>query len=350
MFSRRKKLTEQDCKEIYDEYQYQNEAAALDLFYRKGYHSLTTFYKCLANEGQINPLWKHPPHSSKWNEDLINQACNYISNHQTATLEEIIAYMEENYNAPHIEKTTLSQYLCFSLITLKKVQYQPIARNSPQTMRQRIDYGEFFIENENSHFIFIDEVGYTIAVQRNRGRSPKGEPVILKMPLHRTANTSVCMAIDNQNIIHYEKKDTSFDSESFKNFLKELIEIIERSNLKNVCLILDNSPVHRKEDVKEVCENKVKYRFLPVYSPNLNPIENIFGLIKNIMRKLLATTYRNELLDTFNLPWGQKTMARQEILDSCFVTAASQISQENLTNTYNHMKKYIALALEGKEI
>ena len=76
-----------------------------------------------------------------------------------------------------------------------------------------------------------------------------------------------------------KKKDTSFDSESFKNFLKELIEIIERSNLKNVCLILDNSPVHRKEDVKEVCENKVKYRFLPVYSPNLNPIENIFGLI-----------------------------------------------------------------------
>lgn len=130
-----------------------------------------------------------------------------------------------------------------------------------------------------------------------------------------------------------KKKDTSFDSESFKNFLKELIEIIERSNLKNVCLILDNSPVHRKEDVKEVCENKVKYRFLPVYSPNLNPIENIFGLIKNIMRKLLATTYRNELLDTFNLPWGQKTMARQEILDSCYVTAASQISQENLTNT-----------------
>lgn len=81
MFSRRKKLTKQDCKEIFDEYQFQNEAAALDLFYRKGYHSLTTFYKCLANEGQINPIWKHPPHSCKWNVFLINQACSFISNH-----------------------------------------------------------------------------------------------------------------------------------------------------------------------------------------------------------------------------------------------------------------------------
>lgn len=44
MFARRKKLTAQDCKEIYEEFIHQGEEAAMDLCFRKGYHSPTTFY------------------------------------------------------------------------------------------------------------------------------------------------------------------------------------------------------------------------------------------------------------------------------------------------------------------
>lgn len=39
---------------------------------------------------------------------------------------------------------------------------------------------------------------------------------------------------------------------------------------------MDNCPIHREKDVKDVCSGKVEYRFLPPYSPNLNPIENVF--------------------------------------------------------------------------
>ena len=322
----------------------------MDLCFRKGYHSPTTFYKCIANEGVINPQWKHPKHSEKWNDVLIDDACKYISDHQTATLDEIIIKMMEDYGAPQISKSTLSKYLCFSLITLKKVEYHPIARNSPQTKQQRIEYGEFFIQNSDKHLIFIDEVGYTIAIQRNKGRSPKGQPVIEKLPLHRTANTTVCMAIDDTEILHFEKRESSFNGDSFSNFLKDLIEIIESKQITNACLIFDNSPVHKDADIKKVCWGKVEYRFLPPYSPNLNPIENIFGLLKNIMKKFLATDYKAELLETFSLPWGQKTARRQEILDCCFISAISQITNENLHNTFNHMKKYVGLAMEGHDI
>lgn len=350
MFSRRKKLTAQDCKEIYDEFIYQGEPAAMELCFRKGYHSPTTFYKCIANEGQINPEWKHPSHSRKWDDAVIDEACKYISNHQTATLDEIIMQMTKDYDAPQISKSTLSKYLCFSLITLKKVEYHPFARNTPQTKQQRIQYGEFFIQNADKHLIFLDEVGYTIAIQRNRGRSPKGQHVIEKLPLHRTANTTVCMAIDDTEILHFEKRESSFNGDSFGNFLNDLIEIIESKQITNACLIFDNSPVHKDTDIEKICKGRIEYRFLPPYSPNLNPIENIFGLIKNIMRKLLATEYKTQLLNTFDLPWGQKTAGRQEILDSCFISALSQITNENLHNTFNHMKKYVGLAMEGKDI
>lgn len=90
--------------------------------------------------------------------------------------------------------------------------------------------------------------------------------------------------------------------------------------MTNVCLVMDNSSVHKEDVVKELCNGRCKYKFLPPYSPNLNPIENIFGIFKKYMKKELATELREQLLETFNLPWGQKTAVKQSILDPAFVT------------------------------
>lgn len=68
------------------------------------------------------------------------------------------------------------------------------------------------------------------------------------------------------------------------------------------------------------------------------------------MKKELATELREQLLGAFNLPWGQKTAARQTILDQAFVTALTLISTTILQNIYEHMLKYLSLTLEGKDI
>lgn len=113
---------------------------------------------------------------------------------------------------------------------------------------------------------------------------------------------------------------------------------------------LDNSAVHKPEDVRSQCEGKIQFRFLLRYSINLTPIENIFGIIKKLMKKILARDLKDELIGTFNLPRGQKTKARQEILDSAFTIATSDIIERVLNNTYNHIGKYVTMSLEGKDI
>lgn len=73
--------------------------------------------------------------------------------------------MIEKNNAPEIKETTLSAYLDFALISYKDVQYQPVARNDESTKQQRIQYSEFFVENQDKlNFVYIDEVGYSISV------------------------------------------------------------------------------------------------------------------------------------------------------------------------------------------
>lgn len=186
MLARRQKLTEKDCKEIYEETVHQGRDAGLDLCLRKGY-KISTFYKCLDNEGVLHPKWKHPDHSTKWSEELIDNACELISSNPLLTLDEIIAEMVDKYNAPDIQKTTLSNYLRFNLISLKYVEYHAAARNSSQTKELRVKYGEWFIEDDKK-YIFIDEVGYGIASQRARGRARIGERVVQKLPISKKPN------------------------------------------------------------------------------------------------------------------------------------------------------------------
>ena len=52
-------------------------------------------------------------------------------------------------------------------------------------------------------------------------------------------------------------------------------------------VIMDNVRTHHVKEVRTLLEGSgMKLRYLPAYSPNLNPIENMWSKIKAILRKL----------------------------------------------------------------
>jgi transposase len=54
-------------------------------------------------------------------------------------------------------------------------------------------------------------------------------------------------------------------------------------------LVLDNSSVHTSKLVRDVLEEfRIKVMFLPVYSPDFNPIELMWVYMKGVLRKLKA--------------------------------------------------------------
>ena len=55
--------------------------------------------------------------------------------------------------------------------------------------------------------------------------------------------------------------------------------------------MLDNLGAHRTDKVRELVEARgAELLFMPSYSPDLNPIEEAFSKIKNIVRKAGART------------------------------------------------------------
>jgi transposase len=54
---------------------------------------------------------------------------------------------------------------------------------------------------------------------------------------------------------------------------------------------MDRHPVHRAKNVQEFLNNnRIKFLYLPAYSPELNPIEEAFSKIKQYIKKQKART------------------------------------------------------------
>ena len=76
-------------------------------------------------------------------------------------------------------------------------------------------------------------------------------------------------------------------------FLVYVERVLVPTLKKGDIVVMDNLPVHKVAGVREAIENAgAKLLYLPPYSPDLNPIEQAFSKLKNILRTAAARTPR----------------------------------------------------------
>jgi transposase len=76
---------------------------------------------------------------------------------------------------------------------------------------------------------------------------------------------------------------------------------------KGDIVFMDNVSVHKVDGIEEAIEARGAIPFyLPAYSPDLNPIEQLFAKLKALLRKIAAYTHKNR---GFTVPRLCKTVA-----------------------------------------
>lgn len=357
-FSTRKKVTADDAESIYTVY-LNNPEEAKNLAASKGY-SERTYYNIISKRGQISGKYKHPPHAKKWNDDQIAVSVRIVEENPLLTLDEIEKRCENQGNA-QISLSTLQSYLRLELFTLKEVDYQAAARNTEENKERRVEFVNYIESHANKTFIYIDEVGFSIGTRRTRARSKRGTRVVRQVPCLQSPNVSVCAAIDaHHGILHYKPVNGSYTAAEFRIFISELIHKVTEAGIINPVFIFDNCRIHAAADLDSMPEflgtpenpQPFEYRFLPPYSPNLNPIENVFSQIKSHFKALIATRYYDDLLNTFKLPRGNQTGRRREILCGAFKDAIEEVkaNTEGVTNTFNHLQEFYDLVKQHEDI
>jgi transposase len=132
--------------------------------------------------------------------------------------------------------------------------------------------------------VYVDESGIDHNMIKESCWAKKGQKVIGEKSGKRKKRTSVIAALNGDDIKAAVRFQGTADTNLFVCWLKQfLIPVL----IPRQVVILDNASIHRSIKVRELIEQAGCYLiYLPPYSPDLNPIENYWAVLKAHIKKL----------------------------------------------------------------
>lgn len=136
-----------------------------------------------------------------------------------------------------------------------------------------------------------------------RGWCAKGKRLVAQAPYGHWKTLTFIAALRNDRIDAPCVFDGPINGESFTAYVEQILVPTLR---KNDVVIADNLASHKGKAVKTAIRAAgARLMFLPAYSPDLNPIEQVFSKLKHLMRKAAERTVEatwkriGSLLDLF---------------------------------------------------
>ena len=136
--------------------------------------------------------------------------------------------------------------------------------------------------------IFIDESGLSTKMARLRGWAPKGQRCRAAIPHGHWKTVTFVGGLTLAGFIAPMLLDGPIDGESFRAWCEQMLGPLLRPGH---IVIMDNLAAHKVDGVRQAIEAcGATLLYLPPYSPDFNPIENAFAMLKAHVRKLAART------------------------------------------------------------
>lgn len=164
----------------------------------------------------------------------------------------------------------------------KKSQYAA-EQDRPDVAAARRAWMEMQKQLDPDRLVFIDETGTSTNMGRLRGRCPRGERLIGKVPHGHWKITTFVAALRRTAVTAPFVIDEPINGESFAVYLERcLLPTLRPGDI----VVMDNLSVHKSDRVRRIIEAAGAALIdLPPYSPDLNPIEMAFAKLKAYLRK-----------------------------------------------------------------
>ncbi len=137
-------------------------------------------------------------------------------------------------------------------------------------------------------YVFIDETWAKTNMTRTYGRSAIGTRVIQKVPNGRWQTTTFVGALRATGFIAPLTIDGPVNGQLFLAWVQQhLVAQLQPGDI----VVMDNLSSHKVKGVREAIEAAgAELRYLPPYSPDLNPIELAFSKLKKLIRDAAKRT------------------------------------------------------------
>ena len=149
--------------------------------------------------------------------------------------------------------------------------------------RRREQWKRYQGKIDPKRLVFIDETGAKTNMTRLRGRCLKKKRLVAKVPRGRWKTLSFIAALRCDRVTAPCVVDGAVNGRNFLAYVKQvLVPTLRPGDV----VIMDNLRSHKSKAIRAAIRAAgAKLLFLPPYSPDLNPIEQVFAKLKALLRK-----------------------------------------------------------------
>jgi transposase len=148
------------------------------------------------------------------------------------------------------------------------------------------------------HLVFLDETWATTNMARRYARALRGKRALASAPCGHWKTTTFLAALRHDRIEAPCVFDGPINGERFRAWVEQfLVPTLMPGDI----IVMDNLSSHKVAGIREAIEKPgAVLLYLPPYSPDLNPIEQVFAKLKARLRTAAART-RDGLWDAIGL-------------------------------------------------
>ena len=172
-------------------------------------------------------------------------------------------------------------------ITRKKKSKHAAEQDRPDVQKTRRSFRKEIRPIDPKRLVFVDETGVTTAMTPTHGRAPRGERVVASAPATWESMT-VIAAVRLDGVRAPLTFAGASNGPTFLGYVEQaLVPALREGDV----VVFDNISSHLVAGVAEAIEGAgARVLRLPPYSPDFNPIEEMFSKFKQSLRRAAART------------------------------------------------------------
>jgi transposase len=158
-----------------------------------------------------------------------------------------------------------------------------VEQDRPDVARRRERWKKYQGRIDPNRLVFIDETWAKTNMTRTRGWRQRGRALVAKVPHGHWKTMTFLAALRHDRITAPFVFDGPINGDAFTAYVEQvMVPTLQPGDV----VVLDNLGSHKSTKVRQLIRAAGAHLlFLPPYSPDLNPIEQVFAKLKALLRK-----------------------------------------------------------------
>lgn len=255
----------------------------------------------LLNKFKNNTLSITKRRSRIFTDPMLEYIENYFT-HPSNLMKPVYKLKSDIVKEFHLKFKNISMSSLYRWLHRLKISYKNVIAIYEKTNTQKIIEKRYEIVRELVHllsenytFIYLDETSFHLHDNYSRKAwFKRGKKIVYRIK-PKSKNYTLIAAITAREIMGFLLLKGGAKGADYFNFLLKLIKNHLKLNLNKTIFFADNGTAHKKKELLNEFSKYMIFKFNAPYSPQTNPIEMFFHILKTKIREKRPKT-ENQLL------------------------------------------------------